>query len=58
MVSLLPPRLESALIAPFQRRFLPMFQPSRTQLVGCLLLLALLLGLLLIRYLHLVRWSS
>jgi len=34
-----------------------MFRPSRTQLLGCFLLLAMVLILLLARYLRLLWWS-
>jgi hypothetical protein len=34
-----------------------MFRPSRAQLLGCFLLLALILGLLLVRYLRVLEWS-
>jgi hypothetical protein len=34
-----------------------MLRLSRTQLLGCFLLLALILGLLLARYLRLVWWT-
>jgi hypothetical protein len=34
-----------------------MFRPSRTQLLGCFLLLALVLCVLLARYLRVMWWS-